>query len=74
MLQPQVSSAPLQSTMTPGQVARLFGVSERTVLRWAHAGKLRPYFTPGGFRRFLEADVMEALVLDKPDHRRPSWR
>lgn len=42
---------------TSGEVASLFGVSDRTVVNWANGGYL-PYFTtPGGHRRFPVAAV-----------------
>lgn len=43
---------------TAGEVAKLFNVHQKTVARWADAGKL-PYFkTPGGHRRFRVTDVI----------------
>jgi excisionase family DNA binding protein len=47
--------------MTPGQVAALFHVDPKTVTRWAHAGRLGSLRTPGGHRRFREAEVMQLL-------------
>ncbi|NLE79384.1 MAG: BldC family transcriptional regulator [Rhodococcus sp.] len=47
--------------MTPGQVATLFHVDPKTVTRWAHAGRLGSLRTPGGHRRFREAEVMQLL-------------
>lgn len=43
--------------MTPGEVARLFGVDPKTVSRWAAAGKLRARRTLGGHRRYSAAEV-----------------
>jgi excisionase family DNA binding protein len=37
---------------TPAQVAHIFNVDPKTVYRWANAGKLKSFFTPGGHRRF----------------------
>lgn len=51
------SGAPL----TPGAVARLFGVSVVTVATWADSGKLPHFRTPGGQRRFRPEDV-EAFI------------
>lgn len=52
--------------LTPGEVAELFGVDPKTVGRWATAGVM-PYFTtPGGHHRFWETDVM--LLLDRDRH------
>lgn len=47
--------------LTPGQVAALFHVDPKTVTRWAHAGRLGSLRTPGGHRRFREAEVMQLL-------------
>ena len=43
------------------QVADLLAVSEATVKRWADAGTLRCFRTPGGHRKFRMADVAEFL-------------
>ncbi len=43
--------------LTPGEVARLFGVSPKTVTRWADAGKLTPIRTLGGHRRYRASEV-----------------
>jgi excisionase family DNA binding protein len=51
--------------LTPGEVARLFGVDPKTVTRWAAAGKLTPQRTLGGHRRY-RADEVHAL-LDQLD-------
>jgi excisionase family DNA binding protein len=47
--------------LTPGEVARLFGVDPKTVTRWAAAGKLSPQRTLGGHRRY-RADEVHALL------------
>ncbi|MCQ4121928.1 BldC family transcriptional regulator [Rhodococcus tibetensis] len=54
-------SGPNEALMTPGQVAALFHVDPKTVTRWAHAGRLGSLRTPGGHRRFREAEVMQLL-------------
>lgn len=43
--------------LTPAQVARRFNVTITTVANWADAGLLPSFRTPGGQRRFYEADV-----------------
>ncbi len=50
-----------EALLTPGQVAALFHVDPKTVTRWAHAGRLGSLRTPGGHRRFREAEVMQLL-------------
>lgn len=47
--------------LTPGEVARLFGVDPKTVTRWAAAGKLTARRTLGGHRRYDAAEVHELL-------------
>ncbi len=48
--------------MTPREVARAFNVDPKTVTRWAKAGKLWSALTPGGHRRFSEAEVRARLT------------
>ena len=47
--------------LTPGEVAALFRVDPKTVTRWAAAGRLSSIRTPGGHRRFREAEVRALL-------------
>lgn len=49
--------------LTPGDVAALFRVDPKTPVRWAAAGKLPAFKTPGGQTRFYENDVT-ALLAD----------
>ena len=44
-----------------GPASRLLGVDESTLRRWADAGQIRSFRTPGGHRRFAEADVQAIL-------------
>lgn len=51
--------------LTTKKVAERFGVVPQTVTVWANTGKL-PYFrTPGGHRRYLEADVESLLAATR---------
>jgi excisionase family DNA binding protein len=43
--------------LTLGQASRLLNVDESTVRRWADAGQIRTFRTPGGHRRFADRDV-----------------
>lgn len=49
--------------LTVSEVADLFHVSPKTVVRWANDGRLPYMATLGGHRRFPRADV-EAIVAD----------
>lgn len=57
--------------LTPGEVARLVGVSPTTVTRWAREGKLRCRTTLGGHRRF-EPSVVKELQVALEAHRQVS--
>ena len=47
-----------EAMMTPGEVARQFGVTTKQVANWDNSGILKAAFrTPGGQRRYREADV-----------------
>lgn len=43
--------------LTLGQACRLLGVDESTLRRWADAGQVRTFRTPGGHRRFAQSDL-----------------
>lgn len=53
--------------LTPGQVAELFGVTIDAVANWADEGKLPSFRTPGGHRRFHQADVDALLAPPQPE-------
>ena len=48
--------------LTVSQAAAELGVSENTVRRWADAGYIGVYRTPGGQRRFSEEAVEEFML------------
>lgn len=50
-----------QRLLTPGEVARMFGVDPKTVSRWSDAGKLEALRTLGGHRRYRADEVNELL-------------
>lgn len=58
--------------LTPGEVAALFRVDPKTVTRWATAGRIGSIRTPGGHRRFREAEVNELLAELTTDASEPS--
>lgn len=47
--------------LSPGEVARRFGVDPKTVIRWADSGQIEHIRTPGGHRRFPAAAVEKLL-------------
>ncbi|MEO7125626.1 MAG: BldC family transcriptional regulator [Nakamurella sp.] len=48
--------------LTPGEVAEMFRVDPKTVTRWASSGRIGSIRTPGGHRRFKEAEVKALLA------------
>lgn len=42
---------------TSGEVAKIFGVDPRTVVRWEKEGKIKAFKTPSGQRRYRKSDV-----------------
>lgn len=55
--------------LTPGEVARLFGVDPKTITRWANAGKLSAIRTLGGHRRYRASEVYDLLDENGGDDR-----
>ena len=47
--------------MTIHEAASLIGVSEATLRRWAEAGDVPAFVTPGGHRRFSRAAILDLL-------------
>ena len=48
--------------ITLGQACKLLGVNESTLRRWADAGHVRSFRTPGGHRRFSEDDLRSLVA------------
>lgn len=48
--------------LTIEAACRLLGVDQSTLRRWSDAGRINVFVTPGGHRRYAEADV-RALIL-----------
>jgi excisionase family DNA binding protein len=65
-----MTRASADAVLTPAEVAKLMRVDVKTVSRWATAGKLSSFRTPGGHRRFYEAEV-RALMNGTRAERRP---
>lgn len=58
----QVSESLQVRWITLGQACKLLGVNESTLRRWADAGHVRSFRTPGGHRRFSEADLQGLMA------------
>lgn len=43
--------------LTLGQAAKYLGIAQSTVRVWTDSGRLPVFYTPGGHRRFLRADL-----------------
>jgi len=57
--------------ITLGQACKLLGVNESTLRRWADAGHVRSFRTPGGHRRFSEEDLRFLMAGQVPASREP---
>jgi excisionase family DNA binding protein len=55
-------AAPAGRLLTGAEVARIFRVDPKTVTRWAAAERIFSIRTPGGHRRFPEAEVKAFLA------------
>src|SRR5262245_48568866 len=53
--------------LTLDAAAKRLSVHPATLREWADKGRIRTYRTPGGHRRFSEADVVELGAQAKPD-------
>jgi len=53
----QTNEARVSRWITLGEACKLLGVNESTLRRWADAGHIRSFRTPGGHRRFSEEDL-----------------
>ena len=58
---PPLSSTNQEMLLTPAEVASMFRVDQKTVTRWAKAGKLTSIKTLGGHRRYKESEVKALL-------------
>lgn len=53
---------PIRDYLTVSEVATLFHVSTKTVVRWANDGRLPYMSTLGGHRRFPRAEIEQLLA------------
>jgi excisionase family DNA binding protein len=52
-----------------GPASRLLGVDPDTLRRWADAGRIRAFATPGGHRRFSRGDLERLASVRRPGRR-----
>jgi excisionase family DNA binding protein len=57
----------IERLLTPAEVAVMFRVDPKTVVRWSNMGRLNSVRTLGGHRRFREAEVLAFLAGDSAD-------
>lgn len=56
--------------LTIDAACRLLGVDQSTLRRWSDSGRINVFVTPGGHRRYAEADIL-ALIERTKEERRP---
>lgn len=64
----QPAAAPAE-WLSLGPASRLVGVDPDTLRRWADAGRVRVFATPGGHRRFSRLDLDRLVTVRRPDAR-----
>jgi excisionase family DNA binding protein len=52
----------MQDSYTTGEVARVCGVTKRTVIQWIDSGKLKGYRIPGSKHRRVSADALRTFL------------
>ena len=58
----QTPGEEIEELLTPGEVAKMFGVDPKTVTSWAKRGRLTSVRTLGGHRRYRRAEVSAILT------------
>lgn len=53
----ETEAATVERWVSVGRACELLGVNDSTLRRWADAGDLRCFRTPGGHRRFAQSDL-----------------
>ena len=54
---PRTAAKPVDDWIALGPASRVLGVDPDTLRRWADAGRVRSFATPGGHRRFSRTDL-----------------
>lgn len=52
---------PQPALLTISEASKLLGVSEPTLRHWTDSGELQAFITPGGHRRYTEADLWDLI-------------
>ena len=60
--------------LTPREVQTILGCHARTLIRWAEAGIVHYFRTPGGHRRYLAEDIWRMYRTWRPGGRRAKKR
>jgi excisionase family DNA binding protein len=67
-----VRQAAARAWLTIHEAGDLIGVSEATLRRWAEAGDVEAFVTPGGHRRFARSSIL--ALLPRPGRRHRTLR
>lgn len=59
---PEQTAQPLDQYVSIGRAAELLDCHQETLRRWAKAGRLPVYRTPGNQRRFKLADISAVMA------------
>lgn len=62
-----VSTEEVDDWLGLGEASRILGVNVSTLRRWADAGRVRTFRTPGGHRRFSSQDLRRLTRADPGD-------
>ena len=65
---PRTRTPEAEPLLTQAEVAMMFRVDQKTVMRWAKAGKLTSIRTLGGHRKYRQSEV-RALLWGTPQQR-----
>jgi excisionase family DNA binding protein len=65
----QAPASPAPDWLALGQAASMLGVDPDTLRRWADAGRLRSFTTPGGHRRFARPELERMLAVRRSGRR-----
>jgi excisionase family DNA binding protein len=54
-----------KNILSISEAASLLGVSDETLRNWERDGKLTPFHTEGGHRRYYKTDIEKIIVKDQ---------